>query len=435
MRRKILVFVLSLVIISMPQIAEAHLNRYSLQVGAFGDYSSSGNIGVQVEIQTNTYSARPPDLDYFWVGDTLDNGAFIQFGFSLEPGVTEPNATGSMDARWEWQYWPNWNGKIFYWGRGSPGSAGLNGTWHTYTITPNSTGEWSFLLDGDQVNSIAYSATNSTSSAYFIAEKSTDDPHFGRLGPVEFRNLAYLKGDRWHRAANLTEYWTCGVNTDCSVDNPYWIRLDGDHFVAGTLTRPEGLTLTLTSPSAYLVVDGKYYVFGTVPFSLSNGTHSVGAPSVVQLNSSSRLKFEHWNIGSIQNNLTINLESNMSLEPVYAQQYKLTTESHGPVMGDGWYDKGTTANFSTSSPQIFTGNAIEWWTFNGWYENGTIITTASSSSVVMNAPHTLVADWSATSLPLILPEFMLLVTVFLLAFLYFLYLSRRNKRRWRIERS
>src|SRR5208337_2446873 len=58
---------------------------YNLQVGAFGDGGSIGNIGVQVEIRTHIYTITAPVLsDAFWVGDNLANGAFIQFGYELQ---------------------------------------------------------------------------------------------------------------------------------------------------------------------------------------------------------------------------------------------------------------------------------------------------------------------------------------------------------------
>jgi hypothetical protein len=69
----------------------------SYVVGAWGDDASKGNMGVSVEIQTNIYPVNTGEYQSFWVGDNLDNGAFIQFGFQEVPG---------LNAFWFWQYWP-----------------------------------------------------------------------------------------------------------------------------------------------------------------------------------------------------------------------------------------------------------------------------------------------------------------------------------------
>ncbi len=234
--------------LSLPP-AQAHLNKYSLQVGAWGDPSSFGNIGVQVEVRTHIYEAKSPDLDYFWVGDVLQNKAFIQFGYSLEPGYecllgknVGNNFTCSSaiekveasDARWEWQYWPDFSGYVFYLGRGKANSAGPDGSWHNYTIAPDSEGEWSFLLDNQRVASTVFPVVSSNESAFFVAEKSTDDVSLGRLGPVEFQNLSYLKSDGWHSVASLTALVGHGINTE-NVTNPYGVQsLGPNHVIAGS---------------------------------------------------------------------------------------------------------------------------------------------------------------------------------------------------------
>jgi hypothetical protein len=64
----------------------ARLNKYSLQAGAWGDDASQHNLGVRAEIRTHIYEADDGTFDYFWIGDNLVDGAFIQFGYAFQPG-------------------------------------------------------------------------------------------------------------------------------------------------------------------------------------------------------------------------------------------------------------------------------------------------------------------------------------------------------------
>ena len=248
---------------------------YEPQVGALGDNISTGNKGVSVEIRTHTYYAPPKDFQYFWVGDTLDNGVFIQFGYIYEPGyyclkgqwvsakftcTSKSESIGGSDARWEWQYWPNGTGKNFFYEKGPANSAGLNGTWHRYSIQPNAAGVWSFLFDGQEVSHFSETWARSKSVAYFMAEKGSNATTLGQLGPVEFRNLAYLKDDGWHNVTRLYARVTCSVNTNCNINNPYGVMSEGSgHVIAGSgIHQPKDLEPIWpgghTNPSPWLQV-------------------------------------------------------------------------------------------------------------------------------------------------------------------------------------
>lgn len=231
--------------------ANGHL---SFQVGAWGDDASVGSLGVHVEIRTNAYDIEnshvsPPRLDYFWVGSNLGNGAFIQFGYVLEPGYYclngfwkhgEFTCTGGSDmitngdARWEWQYWPASNRTDFYYEKGPADSAGSNGTWHSYSIVPSSNGGWSFSFDGKVIASINSEQSPSARPIAVVAEQVTTVT-LARLGPVEFRNASFLRTDGWHQVSSLTALVGCAVNTPCTLPNPYGIVVLGPNdFVAGS---------------------------------------------------------------------------------------------------------------------------------------------------------------------------------------------------------
>jgi len=221
----------------------------ALQVGVIADSASKGNNGLSVTIRTNIYPAQENELDYFWMSTDLSNGAFIQFGYSLEPGHyclkgeaisgniichSDWDTIASSDARWQWQYWPNKYGINFYWGIGPSNSVGSNGTWHTYSIIANRT-SWSFQLDGKQVDSLFYRPTISSTPVRFIAEKGVSSQQYSqRLGPVEFRDLAYLKEDGWHPAKTLTAFIDCVPH--CNLSNPFGVAVygPGGYMIAGS---------------------------------------------------------------------------------------------------------------------------------------------------------------------------------------------------------
>lgn len=242
---------LLMLVFTVFSLAEAQA-QYSLQVGAWGDSASKGNMGVQAEIRTKLYGVYQPDMsDAFWVGNNLDNGAFIQFGFEIDPGyyclrgefiggqnscTAGAEQFGTSDARWFWEYWPNGHGTDYYYGSGLAESAGPNGTWHTYAILPNVANTWDFVLDGQPVDYVSFAWTHSNDSVFVAAEKITSSSvRPGVLGPVEFRNVTYLKEDGWHYVDSLYVLRGCGYALSCPPDIPYGVQLLGPNYIiAGT---------------------------------------------------------------------------------------------------------------------------------------------------------------------------------------------------------
>jgi hypothetical protein len=398
---------------------------YELQVGAWADDGSIGNRGVSVEIRTHIYNTNQGGFQYFWVGDNLNNGAFIQLGYIYEPGYYclsgqwvggtftcqgDSDHIGGSDARWEWQYWSNENERDFSYAKGSADSAGLNGTWHKYTIEPNSQGGWSFLVDDQEVSRISYTTSASRDSAYFVAEKGGNSPNFGQLGPVEFRNSAYLKDDGWHYARALYARVGCAVNTSCSIVNPYGVASHGSGAViAGSAVHQPidhdllwegvvgGVTLTLNMPpQVSALIDNQWTTSGNSQLSISRGSHAIYVPELVTINSSSRLRFDHWSDGSSSSNRTLTLDSDITLQATYVKQYFLTIDSIVSLKGSGWYDEGSRVQLSQpASIPIHNELGIlgGQWAFDGWYKDGAYLASSTSISIPMVKPHTIQLRW------------------------------------------
>jgi len=219
----------------------------TFKVGAWGDDASRTNLGVEVQIETHTYHTAENSFNYFWVGDDLSDGAFIQFGYSLEPGdhclrgavlsgtFTCDGPSESIldsDARWEWQYWPDRLKSDFYFGIGPSVSAGLNATVHEYSVSVSSANAWSFALDHETVEQTTFPASPSIDPALIVAEGSIGNSS-QPLGPVRFDALSYYDGSQWKSVNSLIAVSSCGISVGC-VANEYGANAIGaDSIIAG----------------------------------------------------------------------------------------------------------------------------------------------------------------------------------------------------------
>jgi len=107
--------------------------------------------------------------------------------------------------------------------------------------------------------------------------------------------------------------------------------------------------------------------------------------------------FDHWSDGSKQSSRTEYLTDDTSLVAVYDTQYTLTLTDPSAA-GGGWYDQGSTAQFSVPSSEPLPGilgllGGTQ--TFQGWYENGKLLSSSSAASITMNAPQVLSTQWAA----------------------------------------
>jgi hypothetical protein len=288
MRRVNLLIPLLILFLATPPVRGAPISL-SVQVGAWGDSSSIGNLGVSASILTNSYyldnspnpnvRPSPPRGDSFWVGSNLEDGAFIQFGYSLDPtgyyyygGHVAINGrsyrwgsatfVGMGDARWFWEYFPlGVDTDSYYYQLGPPMSAGANGTWHSYSIVPfhdrHGSG-WEFRLDGEYVSSFGAPTSVSKNPIYVAAEHVTTEPP-ARLGPVEFRDLRFLTSNGWKSVEALYALNGCGEGTPCNFDNPYGVTALGpNHVAAGswvnqTVSNKELLWPSTFSPSTVVL--------------------------------------------------------------------------------------------------------------------------------------------------------------------------------------
>jgi hypothetical protein len=241
----------------------------TFKVGAWGDDASRDNLGVQAQIETHLYDSFPGTLNYFWVGDDLADGSFIQFGYSLEPGTYCLNGSSiggkftcsgsteliqSDDARWQWQYWPNRFKPDYYYGIGPSGSAGINGTWHLYTIIPDPSNSWSFMFDGKIVSNSSFPVSQSTDPAFMVAEESPNANASTTLGPVKFRQLSYFNGVSWNSVDSLVALSYCGISVACFA-NSYGAMAIGPNLLLAGSNVPRSADGSLLWTSRYVTLN------------------------------------------------------------------------------------------------------------------------------------------------------------------------------------
>jgi len=252
-----------------------------IEVGVSGDDASRSNMGIRAAIRTHLYDTYPSMFDYFWIGNVLDNNAFVQFGYGFQPGpatyclkglnsMSGNKCTGksemisNLEGRWEWQYWPNINGRDFYYEIGSANSVGLNGSWHEYSIVSSEAG-WQFLLDGLEVGNLTVKPSLSREPPVMIAEKAGATQLIGALGAIEFHDLEYYRDDGWHEVQALFAVRTCSSTAYCNASQPYGLEVVGpDDVIAGSVYRMPNsgelvwtsgfLVLTVTNPSGQFSV-------------------------------------------------------------------------------------------------------------------------------------------------------------------------------------
>jgi len=186
--------------------------------------------------------------------------------------------------------------------------------------------------------------------------------------------------------------------------------------------------------SAVVSVDGVQQSPGPATVSVGLGQHNVTVPMLVQVNSTTRLRFDHWSDGSIGTTRTVLVNGNASLEADYVTQNLLTII--GPeqyVSGGGWYDANTSAPFSAipSEPVMGPLGALgATMKFEGWYENGQLFTNSPNGTVSMGSPHTLTAVWQVDYS---IPAAILLAIVAVIVIVYF-GVRRKGKPRKRTSR-
>ncbi len=396
-----------LLLLALPAICGA---QYWFQYGARGGPDSYMNSGAKVTIQT-IYGQNPISGSLaFWVGETLSNGAFLQAGYLItnrtglypsmctDLGCSKQTYITKGSAEWFYEYFNSETGQSFLGAVGDNGSAGANGTFHTYGFYSKGS-SWYFFMDNTTLGSVNLGTGDSGENGPVAFAEVANASEADTVSiPVIFSNLSMYKGGRFLQVPIGYSYIGYGVGSQSTIQNPYGVEELGNkvnYFAVGSgLPQPRNwdtlwqLGFDLNIVSAYGNISGinQYLAYHTV---------NINAPPFVYLNRSSRVAFSGWGgygPGSYSGpspSRNITLFSNVTEVANWTTQYLLNiTSIFGRVSGYGWHDSDSVTDYSINSSEIYT-NSTARWSFSGW-SNGK---NATNESLVMLRPYSLQALW------------------------------------------
>src|SRR5271157_321343 len=356
------------------------------QSGAAGGGDSSSNYGASVSIQSIYQNVTEGSLG-FWVGETLDNGAFIQAGYEIVndsaryPSYCTPSGCSGytyLEAgvpTWFWEYFPaGASQSAFYGGVGGDASAGTNGTFNTYSFR-FSGNTWNFYFNYEQVGSVnlgtSYSGGNSPSAIGEIAD--TNSNRFV-MDVVRFKDLEFYDGNSFKQLPSAYATIDYGVGSEKALLNSYGVEEIGqsvNYFEVGSglptqdgqLLWKFGYALKISSTYGNITSSSNYSAYVQVPLS---------APKVINLSASTREVFVGWKgngIGAYTGNASttyVIMDGNMQETALWQRQYYLGVNgTYGSIRGAGWYNSNSTATLQVlnSTVNVASGTRV---VFSRW---------------------------------------------------------------------
>ena len=153
-------------------------------------------------------------------------------------------------------------------------------------------------------------------------------------------------------------------------------------------------TLTVSLPSQVpLTLDGVQQGAGSTNLQLSPRAHEMSVPDIVQLDSTSRLKFNGWSDGSNQTMRTFDLESDTEIVATYVTQYFVTSTTDSTLQS-GWYDQGTVLQFTVDNRPLVNKYRLFVGGFDGWYNMGQLRANSPTTSLTIDGPINLSDRWN-----------------------------------------
>ncbi len=152
-----------------------------------------------------------------------------------------------------------------------------------------------------------------------------------------------------------------------------------------------------TSPDVIsLTIDGMTYSAGELPITflwLPGSVHDFNAPSWASGGTRTQYLFTSWSDGNASPLRTISQGGEYTAN--YLTQYYLTVESdYGNAQGEGWYNSGSTAVVSVTSPQGLIIRQV----FAAW--SGDSTATTPTTTILMDKPKAVTANWRTDYLQL-----------------------------------
>ena len=389
----------------VPNLAGA---SFWFQTGAFGSNKAEFNSGASVAIQTVWQNVSDGSWG-FWIGENLNNGAFIQAGYQIV------NATGKYPAlcslsgcngsvlltagtpTWFWEYFPaNGGNDSFYGGIGSDDSAGVNGTFNNYSFRSNGN-VWTAYFNDQPMGSIDLGTSQSGINApTAIAELADTSVNTQQMQKVMFKDMQFYSNQNLEAVPQGYSLISYGKGSSTWLKNPYGVGEFGNHvdyFEVGSGLPQQnksvlwniGYSLRIASPYGNLSGVSSYIAYSTA---------ALHAPLTVNLSNGTRAYFAGW-IGKGQSSYTgrnidaiVDMNGNITETAVWNTQYYVGVNSIYNTSGSGWYNANSTATLH--APQIVDlGNGTRA-IFAGWSDGA----MANSTAIRASSPMTINALWT-----------------------------------------
>ena len=214
------------------------LTIMTYSAGVKGDYTSAHAKGISANIMTVIpHTLYGTATDYAYINVTLSDGTQIMLGYTV--------SAANPDGSWFYAIIPassvfGSEGYI----TGPPGSAGVNGTVNTYSITRTSAQDvWAIQMDG---KTLADFGSNARSTGYnlptFSAALAGDYSGLNELGPAVFNDLQFYKNGAWNNIPSVMSYESAipltGIFAPYTYPNPLGVSYSG---VSGNITMGTGI--------------------------------------------------------------------------------------------------------------------------------------------------------------------------------------------------
>ncbi|MGA8855730.1 MAG: hypothetical protein WB643_01050 [Candidatus Bathyarchaeia archaeon] len=219
-------------------------------------------------------------------------------------------------------------------------------------------------------------------------------------------NLATVTGGGTYNQGSSASFSVTQTTIQSSANTRYvFSHWGGDYSgvgSSGTVTVNGAMKVTAVYQSQYYLSVQTQPQSAPVPQGAgwynAGDTATLNSASQPVGDSSSRIVFQGWSVDGQSNqsgsSLSVNMNAPHSVTADYKQQYYLTVQSdQGVPYGQGWYDAGSTAQISVSTP-ISTSYGVSI-VFNGW--QGDVQSNSQTTSVQMNRPMTAIASWRTDS--------------------------------------
>ena len=121
----------------------------------------------------------------------------------------------------------------------------------------------------------------------------------------------------------------------------------------------------------------------------------ISAKAIASGAKGTQYRFDSWSGAAFsadahQNSNSVLIDNPKSITANWITQYQLTvTSTYGSPVGDNWYDTGSSATASVTTPT--DGGVGTRYVFTSW--TGDMTSTSATITIVMDGPHTLTANW------------------------------------------